>query len=135
MMKRNRLLIALAMVTPLGFASKFYQGPGEHLVRNYLGGSLYEVFWVLAVLLVWPGLSLFRVALGVLVATTVLEFAQLWHPPFLQAIRSTFLGHAVLGSTFAWLDFPYYVAGSVLALLIGRLCRGRNHRGGSAILQ
>jgi cytochrome c biogenesis protein CcdA len=128
MMKRNRLLIALTLVTPLGFATKFYQGPGEHFVRSYLGGSLYEVFWVLAVLLVWPGLSPFRVAAGVLTVTVLLEFAQLWHPPFLQAIRSTFLGHALLGSTFSWLDLPCYVAGCLLALLGCRLCHGRNPR-------
>lgn len=134
-MNRKRLLIALALITPLGFATKFYQGPGEHIVRSNLGGALYEVFWVLLVLLVWPGLSPFRVAVGVLSVTSVLEVAQLWHPPWLQAIRSTFLGHAVLGSTFAWLDFPWYVAGCILALLICRLCRRRNPRARSTILQ
>ena len=122
-MNRGKPLIALAVVTPLGLATKFYDGPGEAFVRSHLGGVLYVPFWVLAVLFVWPRLSPPRVAAGVLAVTSLLEVAQLWQPPLLQAVRSTFLGHALLGSTFSWLDFPCYLAGCLLALVLCRVCR------------
>jgi hypothetical protein len=53
----------------------------------------------------------------------MLEFLQLWRPPLLQAVRSTFLGHALVGSSFAWSDFPYYGAGTLAAVGIARICR------------
>jgi hypothetical protein len=35
----------------------------------------------------------------------------------LQQIRGTFIGGAVLGTTFVWLDFPHYILGCLLAWL------------------
>jgi hypothetical protein len=52
--------------------------------------------------------------LGVFLVTSALEFLQLWHPPFLQLIRSTFLGQTLIGTSFTWWDFPYYFFGCVL---------------------
>jgi hypothetical protein len=47
-----------------------------------------------------------------------LEFAQLWHPAWLEAIRRTFIGRCVLGTTFGWDDFPAYVVGAVLGWML-----------------
>ena len=52
--------------------------------------------------------------------------------PILVAIRSTFLGHALIGSTFAWSDFPYYVVGCAAAALYAYAVRWRTP-GGSAV--
>ena len=117
---RRRFVLVLAFVTPLGFSTKFYCGPGSTWVATQAGGFLYVVFWIFAVLALAPRLSGSRVALVVAIATSTLEFAQLWHPPLLERIRSTFLGHAVFGSTFAWSDFPYYVAGALAGYLATR---------------
>jgi len=121
---RIRCLIALALITPLGFATKAYAGPAAWWVEGYLGGVLYEVFWILAVLAVRPTWSPWRVAAGVLAVTCFLECLQLWHPPLLQALRGTFLGSALLGTTFVWWDFPHYVVGCIagagLATLLGQ---------------
>ena len=111
--ERARLLALLAVITPAGFFTKLYGGPGASWVASSAGGLLYVVFWILALLALFPGSSRAALAGGVLAATCALEFAQLWHPPFLQGIRATFLGHALLGSTFAWSDFPYYFAGAL----------------------
>jgi len=122
---RLNLLVALAVVTPLGFATKLYRGPVEVWVANYLGGVLYEVFWILVVQFIRPSLSPWRVAGWVLAVTSALELAQLWHPPFLEAVRDTFVGRALIGTTFAWWDFPHYAVGCVIgALLVRRLSRG-----------
>jgi hypothetical protein len=112
---RARCLVLLAVVTPLGFATKFYAGPAATWVATKSGGFLYVVFWVLVVLALFPRLSPARVSLAVFGVTSLLEFSQLWHPPGLEAVRATFLGHALIGSTFAWSDFPYYAAGALAA--------------------
>ena len=122
---RTRYLIALAVITPLGFATKAYTGPGSWWVQDYLGGVLYEVFWILIAMAVRPKWSPWRVAAGVLAVTSALEFLQLWHPPALHAIRARFIGSALIGTTFVWWDFPHYVLGCVLgASLALRLGRG-----------
>jgi hypothetical protein len=119
---RLRLLLVLAVVVPLGLATKFYAGPAETWVNSHAGGFLYVVFWCLFALAIWPRLSPWTVAGVVLLFTSMLEFLQLWHPPLLQAIRSTFPGHALIGSSFSWRDFPHYGAGALVAVGIAHLC-------------
>jgi hypothetical protein len=76
------------------------------------------VFWCLLFYLIWPrGDCTGSIALTVLIATCLLEILQLWHPPLLEAIRATLLGHTLLGTTFSWWDFFHYLLGSVLAWL------------------
>ena len=119
---RLRLLLVLANVVPVGLATKFYGGPAEVWVHAHAGGLLYVVFWCLLALAIWPQFSPWVIGVVVLVITSLLEFLQLWHPPLLQAIRSTFLGHALIGSSFSWSDFPYYGAGALAAVGIARIC-------------
>jgi hypothetical protein len=111
---RLRIVVALPITVAVGLGSKFYPGPGADWANNSLGGVFYEVFWQLFVLFCLPKASIRRIAVGVFIATCGLEFLQLWHPPFLEALRANFVARTVLGSTFAWSDFPYYVIGSLL---------------------
>jgi hypothetical protein len=120
---RRRLLIGLLLLVPLGVGTKFYVGPGAGWVQAHAGGVLYVVFWTLVVLGGWPALSASTAAVGVFLATSLLEGLQLWRPAPLEAVRSTFVGHAVLGSTFSWWDFPHYVAGALLGGLLGAALR------------
>jgi hypothetical protein len=114
--------ISLAVV-PLGLGSKLYAGPGAPWVHAYAGGIVYEFFWVILLLALFPRLSEWRAAAGVFAATSLLETLQLWHPPALEAIRATFLGHALIGSTFGWWDFPHYLVGCAAGLLCARRVR------------
>jgi uncharacterized protein DUF2809 len=123
LMDRRRHLALLAVVTPLGFATKFYSGPAAGWISTEVGGFLYVVFWVFVVLAASPALSSRGVAIGVFLATSAVEFLQLWHPVPLERVRATFLGHAVLGSTFAWSDFAYYAFGAWAAYLIAQRLR------------
>jgi hypothetical protein len=117
-MSRRWTLLSLYLVLPLGFLLKLYPGPGRNWVNNYAAGVLYVVFWCLLFFLLWPRReSTGLIALTVFIATSLLEILQLWHPPLLDAIRATFLGRTLLGTTFSWWDFPHYLLGSVLAWL------------------
>jgi hypothetical protein len=121
---RIRCLLLLGILVPAGFAAKLYAGPGGAWVADSFAGLLYVVFWIIAVMVVAPTLSVFRVSVAVLAITSALEFLQRWHPAWLEPIRSTFLGHALLGNTFAWSDFPYYLLGAIAgAGLVIRFCR------------
>jgi len=109
------LVLSIAVVTPLGFYFKFGLGKSIPWFSIYGAGVLYEVFFILVFFLVFPGKrSILNVPLWVFIITCLLETLQLWQPPFLQAIRKTFLGAVLLGTTFTWQDFPHYILGSTL---------------------
>ncbi len=121
---RWRLAAPLLAVTAVGFASKFYRGPGEGWLNDSLAGLFYVVFWCLAAAMVFPGAPPGRIALVVLAITCGLEVLQLWHPPWLQGVRATFLGATLLGTTFVASDFVYYAIGAGIGWLGVRwLCR------------
>jgi hypothetical protein len=111
---RRRLLVLLAFVVPLGFATKAYRGPLQVWVNDSLGGVWYEVFWCLVAAFAFPRSRPGRIAVWVFFATGVLETLQLWHPAFLETIRSTVIGRTLIGTSFAWSDFPHYAAGCLL---------------------
>jgi hypothetical protein len=112
---RKRILVSLLVITPLGFLFKLYAGPVQGWFNNYAAGVLYEIFWCLVLLFFWPHRKFTaKIAMGVLVVTSLLEVLQLWHPWMLEQIRSTFLGRTLLGTTFSWWDFPHYVLGCAL---------------------
>ena len=109
---RKRALLSLLIVTPLGFWLKLYSGPGQEWLNNYAAGALYVVFWCLASFFLWPRRELVaRIAIGVFLATSALELLQLWHPWALEQVRATFVGRTLIGTTFAWWDFPHYAIG------------------------
>lgn len=122
-MKRQRLIIFLLLIIiiPIGFLTKFYTGPFSIWVNNSLGGSFYEIFWCLVIAFIFVKINPIKIALWVFVLTCLLEFLQLWNPPFLEIIRNNFMGRTILGNSFNWMDFPYYFVGSLLGyfLLIG----------------
>lgn len=123
-MSRARLALAIAVVVPLGIATKFVD---VDWVRSYVGGVLYVIFFTFLVLFLRPAWRPWRVSLGVFLATCAVEVLQLWHPEWLEPIRATFVGHALLGNTFQWLDFPCYAVGAALALA---LCPFLKYEGG-----
>ena len=111
-LRRWVILASLCVVTPIGFGFKFYDGPGCWWFNDYGAGVVYEIFWCLVFFLIWPRReNITKIAVWVLVVTCLLEALQVWHPPFLQSVRSTFAGSALLGTTFVWWDFPHYVLG------------------------
>lgn len=124
---RLRILLTVAIVTPLGFAAKYYAGPARWWLNNAAASIAYELFFMLLIFLICPRKgAITRIALGVCAATIALEFLQLWHPAWLQTIRGTFLGRALLGTTFVWSDLPIYPVGCLLGwLLLRRLSRGQ----------
>jgi len=127
---RIATLVSLLVIVPAGFYCKFYKGPGARWANDSFAGALYVVFWCLVVFALRPSSRPRAIALGVLAATCILEFLQLWHPPLLQWLRSFFLGRAILGSYFDWMDFPYYFLGAALGWTWLAAMQRINARGG-----
>ena len=118
--KQNRkiIFIFLLFIIPLGFYTKFYSGPAHVCVNNSFGGLLYEIFWCLVFFFIFPKAKPLLIAIAVFFITCTLEFLQLWHPPFLEFLRENFIGRTILGNSFNWKDFPYYLIGGLGGYLI-----------------
>jgi hypothetical protein len=118
-LKSNYLiLIEIPIIVILGFASKLYRGPGRLWLNNSLGGVFYVVFFILLFSLFVKKRNILKVSIIVLSTTSALEFLQLWKPPFLQMIRSTFIGVTFLGNTFVATDFIYYLIGAIAGFFL-----------------
>ena len=112
----------LAVLIPAGLLTKAYRGPFQAWVAGSLGGVLYEIFWIWVVSFFFPRWRTWIIAASVLALTSLLEAGQLWHPAFLVSVRKSFIGRTLIGTSFAWLDFPHYIIGCAIgAAWIGRL--------------
>jgi hypothetical protein len=122
-MRQNRkqtifIILSLLIVVPMGFLFKYYTGLAHKWFNDYGAAVLYEIFWCLfAFLFARSRPFIQQIPLWVFIITCILEFLQLWHPYLLTEIRATLIGKWLLGTTFAWWDFPHYLLGCVLGWL------------------
>jgi len=120
MRKSPRLLtsISLLIIIPLGFATKFYHGIYANWVNNSLCGVFYEIFWCLVIFFIFSRFSPLKIAITVFIVTSALEFTQLCKAPFLETVRKNFIGRMLIGNSFTWTDFLYYLVGCILAYFL-----------------
>lgn len=125
---RVSLLISIVLIVPIGYIIRFSQGIVPEQINDSFGSLAYEIFWILLVQFFHPKASILWTAIAVCLTTCLIEFLQLWQPPFLQAIRATLPGRLVLGNTFSWSDFPPYFIGSFLGYLWVKLLKREKTR-------
>ena len=122
--KQNIITGIIILITiPIGIFSKFYNGPGYEWVNNSLSDIFYVIFWdfVLFLFIKKP----LQIIIIVFIWASLIEFSQLLHTPFLEKIRSYFIGRTLIGTTFDWTDFIYYLAGSVIAFVVLKYLKKR----------
>lgn len=109
------IILSLLIVVVMGFSFKYYNGLAHQWFNNYGAAVFYEIFWCLFAFCFWKSSTAVKqIPIWVFVITCILEFLQLWHPPLLNQIRATLIGKLLLGTTFAWWDFPHYALGCIL---------------------
>lgn len=104
-------------VIGLGLASRSQILPLPLFVREYAGDALYAVAAYLTLAFLAPRLSVEKTALLAGVFCFAVEISQLYHAPWIDAIRHWKPGGLVLGFGFLWSDLICYVAGVTLAAL------------------
>ncbi|BAZ27113.1 hypothetical protein NIES4073_80290 [Kalymmatonema gypsitolerans NIES-4073] len=112
------IIPSLLIVIAMGFFFKYYTGFAHEWFNDYGAAVFYEIFWCLfAFLFFSSGTAVRQIPLWVFLITCILEFLQLWHPPLLEEFRATLIGKWLIGTTFAWWDFPHYLLGCILGWL------------------
>ena len=111
------ILLLLALLTPMGLATKIYQGPMQEWVHAYAGDVFYAMFWYFLIMLFFPRARPALVCLFVFFFSTAVELTQLSDAAMLVWMRQFFLGRTLVGSSFSVMDILYYYIGSQLAVL------------------
>ena len=115
---RRHLLYAalIAAVILLGLATR-----RRGMLPSTLAKGSGDLLWALCVYLVFgllsPAAPIQRLAWRAMLFACLIEFALLYHAPWIDAVRRQRLGGLILGRHFHWLNFPYYVAGISLGIL------------------
>ena len=118
-MKRNRLLylILTIIVMILGLLSRKISGLPK-IIELYSG----DILWALMVFLLFAFLfnkksTIFIISWAIICSYSI-EISQLYHAPWIDAIRNTVLGGLILGFGFLWSDLVCYTIGLIIGIII-----------------
>lgn len=111
-------MVLVAITVAMGLASRSPAVALPLFVAQYAGDVLWAsmVFFLLA--LAWPNAGTSRLSAGALAISITVEVSQLYHTPWIDAVRATWLGAHVLGQGFLQSDLVCYAIGVGLAALV-----------------
>lgn len=132
---RSRIAYAVAFVLVIaaGLGSRAFGHSLPAFVATYAGDTLYATMVFVGLGFVAPRWSTARLATTALALCGAIEVSQLYHAPWIDAIRRTLPGALVLGHGFLWSDLACYVAGVGLGAggeAVLRPRRGARHDSG-----
>jgi hypothetical protein len=115
------LAVSILMVIAVGLASRKFPSVFPAAFGSHTGDALWALMVFLGMAWLGPTRSGIKVAGAALACAYVIEFAQLYQAPWINAIRATTVGHLALGTGFQWLDLLAYALGIGCGLLCDRL--------------
>lgn len=113
---RNRVLYAglVLAVIAAGLLWRSSLMPIPPAVSKYGGDALWALMVFVGFGFLIPRAPTTVLSLLALSFSWGVEFSQLYHAPWIDAVRITLPGRLVLGSTFNWPDLPAYALGIAL---------------------
>ena len=116
--RRDYLVGAFFTTVAVGLASRKWPWLLPAALGKYPGDALWAgmVYW--AVGFVAPSASVTRVAAYAMAISYLDELSQLYQAAWINQIRTTTIGHILLGSAFSWLDLLAYTVGVLLCSAI-----------------
>ena len=101
----------------IGLSTRLFRGTGAAEVAANAGDALWAVLVYLGYGVLFPRAHPWVLAGLAAVTATCVEFSQLYHAPWIDAVRRTTLGGLALGYGFSWGDLLCYYAGAGACLL------------------
>lgn len=126
------LLAAATIVT--GLMSRRFRDELPGFVGAYAGDVLWAAMVYLLIAAAWTRAPVRRIAAGAAIFSLAIELGQLYHAPWIDAVRRTRIGGLVLGFGFLWSDLACYALGIALAAALDRALARRSilHTAGTA---
>lgn len=121
--RRSRAAYAasILLVICLGLLSRSNHIPLPAFIATYAGDTLWALLVFLGFGWLFPAYSTIRVALYAAAFSLGIELSQLYHTPWLDALRTNRLAALVLGQGFLWSDLVCYAVGVTLGILLERV--------------
>jgi hypothetical protein len=116
------MLCAVAVVA-IGLGTRRFGTYIPEFVAQYAGDTLWALTVFLGLGIVAPRTPTLHRAILSLVVSYLVEFAQLYHAPWIDSLRNTTLGGLVLGFGFLWSDLLCYTVGVVVGAAIDAVVR------------
>jgi hypothetical protein len=113
------------LVIVLGLTSRRYGADLPAFVAAYAGDTLWAVLAFIVIAVLAPDWPTRRIAIVALLVSYADEVSQLYHAPWIEAIRNTRLGALTLGYGFLWSDVLCYTVGVALCVLVELLIYAR----------
>ena len=110
------LFCALAVI-PIGLATRRYGESFPSFIAEYGGDTLWALEAFLLFSFAMPTGRLSHRAAAAFAFSCLIELSQLYHAPWIDAVRQTTLGGLVLGFGFLWSDLLCYAVGVVMGMV------------------
>jgi hypothetical protein len=114
---------SILLVICLGLLSRSKQIPLPAFIAAYAGDTLWALLVFLAFGWLFPAHSSIQVALYAMAFSLGIELSQLYHSPWLDALRANRLAALVLGQGFLWSDLVCYAVGIGLGAVLEQLAK------------
>ena len=112
-MNRNRIVYFLLIIITIvvGLASRHYSTALPQWVHAYLGDALWALMVFLLLGFIFRRKGTRWIAIFALTFSFSIELSQLYHAPWIDALRANKLGGLILGFGFLWSDLICYTVG------------------------
>jgi hypothetical protein len=116
-MTKRRIIYFLLFVffVWLALATRKHPDWFYHLIAKYGGDTIWAGEFLFFLRILFPKTRLLKLAILNYLFGVIVEVSQLWHTPWLDAIRHTQIGELMLGLGFMWSDLVCYAVGTFLA--------------------
>lgn len=125
--KRKRILyiFLVFVVIILGLASRKYGS----FIPGFLKGNAGDTLWSIMVFFIFRTIFYNKKTKLIFIYTIAfsyaIEISQLYHAPWIDAIRATTLGGLVLGYVFSFNDLICYAVGALIADIFDKIIQSR----------
>mgnify|MGYP005766946603 CR=1 FL=1 len=128
-MKRSRLLylILTIIVMILGLLSRKISGLPK-IIELYSGDILWALMVFLIIAFIFNKKSTIFIISWAIIFSYSIEISQLYHAPWIDAIRNTTLGGLILGFGFLWSDLICYTIGIIIGIIIEKLLNKKRRK-------
>ncbi|MBD1848484.1 DUF2809 domain-containing protein [Cyanobacteria bacterium FACHB-502] len=114
-------MVVASIVILLGLLSRSSLLPPTSFLGQYSGDILWALLVYLLVRWLLPQQSILRSAISAGLFALGIELSQLYHAPWIDAIRHTQLGGLILGFGFLWSDLICYAVGISMGVCLERV--------------
>jgi hypothetical protein len=124
---RNQIIYFLLFIVIIisGLASRNYSKMLPNWVDLYLGDALWALIVFVLIGMILKHKSSLTIVLLALSFSYIIEISQLYHAPWIDKVRSTWLGGHILGFGFLWSDLLCYTVGIAAGFLVEKLVLNR----------